>query len=142
MCTGVEIAMLAATAVGTVSAVQQQKERAEMQEADAAALRDEAAAHAEKIRAAVRREKGAARAAMAASGIALDEFSEINTADIERLGASDEAMTLLSGQRRARSLEASARLSRNAAQYETTSPSSPSDRARHRRSARRPTSCP
>ncbi len=109
---------LAATALSTASTIAQHRARADMQRADAEALKDEATAHAEKISAAVRREKGAARAAMAASGTQLDSFSEINTSDIERLGASDEAMTMLSGRRRARSLEYSAHLSDQAARYE------------------------
>lgn len=105
MCTGVEIAMLAGAAVSAGSAVQQGADQKARYEQEALNEKDAAKAHAEMIARAVRREKGAARAAMAASGTQLDDFSTINTDDIEFMGSQDEAMTKLTGARRARSLE-------------------------------------
>lgn len=60
--------------------------------------------HVRQIRKATKRQVGAARAATAAGGVALDEFSNIITNDIESAGAQDEAMTLLTGRRRADAL--------------------------------------
>jgi hypothetical protein len=75
-----------------------------MQYGDAEQIQAEAMDHAKRIRAATRREVGSARATTAASGTALDQFSGIITDDIERLGADDASMAILSGNNRARSL--------------------------------------
>jgi hypothetical protein len=84
--------------------------QADQARAEASAERDSAQQQARMIRRATRRESGAARAAMAASGTRLDEFSMINTNEIERLGEQDAAMTILTGNRRARTAEAQADL--------------------------------
>lgn len=73
--------------------------------ADAMYERDAARQQAEMILKAGRREQGAARAATAASGVRLDEFSDIPVDEIRSAAAQDAAMTMLSGNRRARSLE-------------------------------------
>lgn len=70
-------------------------------DADAKTAREAAMEHAANLRRATRREVGSARAATAASGAALDEFSTIITDDIERKGAVDEANAILSGERAA-----------------------------------------
>lgn len=72
---------------------------------EAMAERDAANAQAEKILRATRRERGAARAAIAASGTALDEFALRNEQDIQALGEADVAMSILSGERRGRQTE-------------------------------------
>lgn len=104
MCTGVEIAMLAGAAVSAVGQVQAAGENSQARYLQQAEETQAAEDHARAIRDATRRRSGAARAAMAASGTALDEFSAINTNEIERLGGSDEAMTILTGRRRGSAL--------------------------------------
>lgn len=104
MCTGIEIAALAGAAVSVGTAGYAAKQRTEADEQNAAYEKDAAKEQAERIMRARKRQVSAARAATAASGTKLDEFSMINTNEIERLGASDEQMTLLTGERRGRSL--------------------------------------
>lgn len=79
----------------------------------AAGERDAAQAQAAKILQATRRERGAARAAIAASGTALDEFALINEQNIQGLGESDAAMTILTGERRGRVLDSQASQTRD-----------------------------
>lgn len=98
------IVALASTAVSVGASVYAAKQRSEEAEQDAAYEKDNAKALAEQLMRARKQRAGSARAATAASGTKLDEFSEINTNEIERLGASDEQMTLLTGERRGRSL--------------------------------------
>lgn len=100
MCTGIEIAMLGAAAFSAVGQVQAAGDNSQARYLQAAEETQAAEDHARAIRDATRRRSGAARAAMAASGTALDEFSTVNTNEIERLGGSDEAMTILTGRRR------------------------------------------
>lgn len=97
-------ASLAATAVSAGAGVYAAKQRSEASEQEALNEKDDAQQHAENIMRARRKQVGAARAAMAASGTQLDSFSEINTSDIERGAANDEYITLLNGTRRARSV--------------------------------------
>lgn len=118
MCTGVEIAALAGAALSAGTAVYSAKQQQERYDQEAANEKDAAKAHAELIAQAVRKEKGAARAAMAAGGTQLDTFSTINTDDIENMGARDEAMTLLTGARKARSLEYAGDLAYQAGKFE------------------------
>lgn len=118
MCTGVEIAALAGAAISAGSAINSGQEQKARYEQEALNEKDAAKAHAEMIAAAVRKEKGAARAAMAASGTQLDDFSNINTDEIDRMGAHDEAMTMLTGARRARSLEYAGDAAYQSAKYE------------------------
>ena len=97
-------ASLAASAATTAVSIDAANKRDQQDEQDAAYERDAAKAQAEQISRARRKQVASARAATAASGTKLDEFSEINTSDIEHAGASDEQMTLLSGQRRSASM--------------------------------------
>lgn len=71
-------------------------------EADAASIKDAAAQHARKLRQLTAREVSGARAATAASGVALDEFSLINTTAIDTAGEQDAAVAILNGDRQAR----------------------------------------
>ena len=84
--------------------------RAQADELDrqAAGERDTGVAQAERILRAAKRERGAARAATAASGAAINEFSLIAEDEIQRGAESDAAMAILTGNRRARSLGRSA----------------------------------
>ncbi len=95
-------AALASTAVSVGASVYSAKQKSEENEQQALYDKDEAAQAAENIMRARRKQVAAARAATAGSGTQLDEFSEINTSDIERGAANDEYITLLSGERRAR----------------------------------------
>lgn len=104
MCTGLEVAALAGAAISAGSGVYAAKQRSDDREQEALYEQDAAKQHAENLVRARRKRVGEARAATAASGTQLDGFAEINTNDIERLGGYDESMTLLSGNRRARSL--------------------------------------
>lgn len=83
-------------------------------EYEAAGERDTAKVHAERILKATRKERGAARAQIAANGTALDEFALINEQGIQEAGELDAAMAILTGERRGRSLEAQARMTRAA----------------------------
>lgn len=94
-------ASLAASAVGTAVSIDAANQRDHQDEQDALYERDAGKAQAENIMRARRKQVAAARSATAAAGTKLDEFSEINTSDIERAAGLDEQMTLLSGERRA-----------------------------------------
>ena len=118
MCTGIEIAMLAGAALSAGSAIQQGKAKQEMQEADAANIRDQAQQEAQLIRRKTERETSAARAALAGSGTSLDQFAQINTDEIQQLGAQDEAMTILTGRRQGRSLEYAGDMAYQSAKFE------------------------
>lgn len=119
MCLAVPaIVGLAGAAVSAGAAIQQGQDQKFRLDQEALNEKDAAKAHAEMIMEMVRRERGAARAAMAAGGTALDDFSTINTDEIERMGARDEAMTLLTGVRRARSLEHAGDAAYQSAKYE------------------------
>jgi hypothetical protein len=72
---------------------------------NAASERDAYQAQAGKLLKATRRERGAARAAIAASGTALDEFALMNEQYIQEAGETDAAMTILTGERRGRAIE-------------------------------------
>ena len=115
MCTGLEIAALAGAAISVGTSVYAAKQRTEDAEQDALYEKDAAKEQAANIMRARRKRVAQARAATAGSGTKLDEFSEINTSDIERAGALDEQMTLLTGTRRGRSLTSGAANDENAA---------------------------
>lgn len=97
-------ASLAASAVSTGVAMDAANKRDKQDEQEAAFEKDAAKQEAKQIADIRQKRVAAARAATAASGTALDEFAEINTSDIERAGGLDEQMTLLNGDRRARSM--------------------------------------
>lgn len=76
---------------------------------DADAERAAASRQAQLILKQSQRQRGAARAATAASGARVDEFSLMNEGEILQAGETDAAMALLSGDRRARVLEQQAK---------------------------------
>lgn len=113
MCTGVEIALLAATTVSAGTAIMsgmQAKEtadmNAEMQRRQGEADKDAALAQAEKIRKAARAQVGEANAALAASGVSIGEGTPVRiNEEIYKNSESDAYSTLLTGNRRARSAQ-------------------------------------
>jgi hypothetical protein len=94
--------------------------QASLARAEAMQERDTAAQEAQMIMRAVRRQQGAARAATAASGARIDEFSMGAEDEIGQLGAQDAAMTILTGNRRAAGLEFRADTARRAGRNEAT----------------------
>lgn len=88
--------------------------QATMARADAAAERDAATQQAERILKETQRRRGAARAATAASGARVDAFSLGNEQEIVQAGETDAAMAILSGDRRARSIEMGGKMQRAA----------------------------
>jgi hypothetical protein len=90
--------------------------RAHQDLAEADALYAEDAA--EKILRAARRQKSAARAATAASGVRLDEFSTGAEAEIDELSMQDAAMTILSGKRQGRAIRYGGTMARMAGENE------------------------
>ncbi len=108
MGTGVEIAAyaaLASAAVGTYSAIQQgnqQKAQADYQaaqaQADADAAASQAQVEAEQIRKAAMKQRAAARAALADSGVNVDVgTAELVQADVQQQGEQDALTTILNG---------------------------------------------
>ena len=85
---------------------------------DANQEEDAAKALAEKILRAAHKQKGAARAATAASGVRLDEFAAAPEEEIERLAQEDAAMTILSGKRTADSIRRGGAMARLAGENE------------------------
>lgn len=72
---------------------------------DAASERAAATRQASLILKSAERTRGAARAATAASGARVDEFSLMNEGEIMQAGEVDASIAILTGERRARSLE-------------------------------------
>jgi len=107
MCTGFEIAALAAAAVGTGVAVNQAQQQADAQveqgkitAADAGFAQDAAQAQADQIREAARRQRAAAKAALSASGVSVNEGTPIKIdQEIARGGEYDALQAILSGDR-------------------------------------------
>lgn len=108
MGTGVEIAAYAAVAsaaVGTYSAIQQgnqQKAQADYQaaqaQADADAAASQAQVEAEQIRKAAVKQRAAARAALADSGVNVDVgTAELVQSDVQQQGEQDALTTILNG---------------------------------------------
>ena len=127
MCTGMEVALLAGTAISAGAQVQQGREakamgnyQAAQAAADADAERGAARAYAEKIRKAGDMERGKAQAALAASGASLDSGSadEIDS-NLVSAYEEDALVAMFGGENRARSRMAegqSARLAGSRAQ--------------------------
>lgn len=107
-------AMAAGTAMKGYSEYQYRSAQAGLNEADAASERTAAQVQAQRILQATQRQRGAARAATAASGARIDQFSLINEQDIDAAGETDAAMAILSGEGKAKSLEFSAKMQRSA----------------------------
>lgn len=109
MCTGIELAMLASTAISAGAAVsagmQQQAAadtNAELARREAASQETAAATQAERIRRAGRAQVGEANAALAASGVDLGSTTAIRIGEeITRNAESDAYATILSGKRQA-----------------------------------------
>lgn len=105
MCTGAEMMMMGGQVAGGLSRSAQGDAENSLARADAAYERDASQQQAEKILRAARRQKGTARAATGASGARIDEFSLGAEQEIDTLANEDAAMTILTGKRRANSLE-------------------------------------
>lgn len=78
---------------------------------EAAGLKVQAKQSAEAILRATAKRQGAARAATAASGVKLDQFSAINENDIVQAGESDAALTILNGGNAARATRSAGNVS-------------------------------
>lgn len=118
MCTGAEALMMGGTVLSGMSRNAQGQGQQYLAEADALYELDAAQQQAEKIQRAARRQKSSARAATAASGARVDEFALAAETEIDALANEDAAMTILSGERRARSLRASGQAARAAGRNE------------------------
>jgi hypothetical protein len=114
MCTGAEALMMSGTAMGGFASMEQGKTQNVLAQVDAAYERDGATQQAERILRAARSQKGAARAATGASGARMDEFSLGPEQEIDMLANQDAAMTILTGNRRARTMEMSGRVAERA----------------------------
>lgn len=93
--TGVTALGLGASAVGSYM---QGEAAMTLARSDAESARHVARKHADNIRRATKRQVGSAQAATAASGAAIDQFSAINTDEIIRAGAIDEANAVVDGE--------------------------------------------
>lgn len=114
------------TVVGTIAQGQAQKAAADAQareyEDQAAAAQVAATEEAKRIRKAGERTAGAARAALAASGVVVDEGTGVNiNEDIYRNSEQDAYNTLLTGKNQSGSLQRSAVQSRTAGSNAVTS---------------------
>lgn len=107
MCTGAEMLMMGGTVAGGLASADQGKAQNALARLDAAYERDAATQQADRILRAARTQKGTARANTAASGARLDEFSLGAEHEIDMLANQDAAMTILTGKRRAQSMELS-----------------------------------
>lgn len=114
MCTGGEMLTIGGQIGGGLAKKTYGESQDTLAQADANYTRDAGAQQAERIMRAARKEKSAARAATAASGARIDEFSTINEQAIDTGAGMDAAMAVLSGQRRARTTELSGQMSRDA----------------------------
>lgn len=114
MCTGAEYMIMGGQALGGVAQLAHGSVQNEMAKTDAAFVRDTASQDAQKILRAGQREKSAARAATAASGTRVDEFSMGVEREIESLAEQDAAMTILTGQRKAKAMEFGGKMAKNA----------------------------
>lgn len=119
MGTGAEVAAYAAitaAAVGTYSAVQQGNQakaqadyQAEQAQADANAAASQAQVEAEQIRKATLKQRAAARAALADSGVNVDVgTAELIQSDIQQQGEQDALTTILNGKNSASKLNSQA----------------------------------
>lgn len=113
MCTGAEF-MMAGTLAKGVSEVAYSETQRTLGKADAAAERDAAAQQADRIMRATQRQRGAARAATAASGARIDAFSLANEQEIIEAGETDAAMVILGAERRGKALDIQSRFRRAA----------------------------
>lgn len=119
MCTPSTMNMMQAgnSVAGGISSAATAYQRAGQYDLAAAGELDAGAAQAEKILRITKRERGAARAAIAANGTKLDEFALQNEQDIQQAGETDAAMAILTGKRRAAQLQTTADGTRSAGLY-------------------------
>lgn len=118
MCTGAEAMMMTGQVAGGLARSAYGDAQNSLARADAMYEMDAASQQAQQIMRAARRQKGAARAATAASGARIDEFSMGAEQEIEQLAQEDAAMTILSGKRKARGLEFSGAAAKRAGKAE------------------------
>lgn len=105
MCTGLELAMLAAAAVGTYSTLQSAEQQSKWNDyqsaqaqADAKAEQSAAEVQADKIRKLARRQAGEATASIAGSGVDVGEGTALNiNKDIYANSEEDAVMTIFGG---------------------------------------------
>lgn len=114
MCTGSEVLMMSGQVAGGLARQSQGEAKASLSRADALYVQDAASQQAEKILRAGQREKGSARAATAASGTRIDQFSTLAEREIDTLSGQDAAMAILTGKNKARSMEFSGDMSKRA----------------------------
>jgi hypothetical protein len=105
---------VAGQVAGGLASAEMGKTQNVLAQADAAYERDTAEQQATRVRREVMRQKGAARAATAASGARLDEFALGAEHEIGMLGAQDASMLILTGKRRAEAMERGGRMSARA----------------------------
>lgn len=113
MCTGLEIAFLAGTAISAAGAIQQGKQAKKMGEfqqaqamEDAKAEREASADRAEKIRKIGRLQKSSARSALAKSGVVADAGTALEIQeDITERSESDALSEILTGENKGRRFE-------------------------------------
>lgn len=118
MCTGVEILMMAGTAMSVVGQIEQGQAQKEMYNAQAqqslnegAYKADAAKAQAEKIRKAGRAQQGEAKAALAASGVKLGEGTPLEVQkNITQSVEQDALSAILSGNRATASAQEEAQM--------------------------------
>jgi hypothetical protein len=107
--------MMAGTIMKGIGEYYDQRMRSELATTDALMERQYATLQAKRILAATERQRGAARAATAASGARIDQFSLVSETDIVEAGETDAAMSILSGEMAGRGLERKSRAHRRAA---------------------------
>lgn len=111
------IAGVSGLALSGIGNFQSQRDRAIASGEQAGYAAATAAQQAQSVRHQGAREVSAARAAIAGNNTALDEFSLINTREIERAAEQDAQMTILSGRRESDSLARQASSYSSAAGY-------------------------
>lgn len=107
MCSGSEMMAIGQAGQG-FSGLLAAETKSQLAKAEGEMQMDSARVQARNILRATERQRGAARAATAASGARIDEFSLANEQEIMQAGETDAALTILSGKRAqsAKSLEA------------------------------------
>lgn len=101
MCTGAEAIAMGGQGLQGLSSLAYAGAQNTQGKADVAGERSAAQQQAENIMRATQRQRGAARAATAASGAAVDVFSLGVEEEIQQMGEKDAAMTILGAERRA-----------------------------------------
>ncbi len=110
MCISASTIMLGSTLMQGASSLLYGSAQMSMARADADAQRDAARSEAEKIMRATRSRVGEARAATAASGARVDDWALGVEQEILTAGETDAANTILTGERRARSIMVDGRM--------------------------------